>query len=385
MPTRSKRDLTNNQEDCPNYMKIHDYIPEKINKIDEYKPNTDKYRIRLDANECPFQPSDAMLEEFAEAVKNIEFNRYPDPTASELIELISDTYHIFTENLVVGNGSDELISLICGGLTEPGDRVTVAVPDFSMYEFYSTLNQAEVIRFVKDETNELDLDELSAFVNENGSKIVILSNPCNPTGYCKNILEIQKFIIRTKALVVIDEAYNEFSYIKSSIFEKAGAYDNLIVLKTLSKAYGMAAIRLGIAAANENIIKAIKKIKSPYNVNTVTQELAKIVIRRRAEVEERARIITAETSRLFNMLNNIECKSFQTIYPTCANFVLVKMTDSKQAVDLTEGLKECGIAIRCFEKSGCIRVSCGNPAENNELIDVMKQVLSEMEGTNVRA
>lgn len=383
MPTRSKKGFFDEPEECPNYLKVRNYVPERVSKLDEYVPNTADYKIRLDANECPFNPTPEIIEEFAEAVKKIQFNRYPDPMATELLETISDAYHILTENLVVGNGSDELISLICGGFTDPGDKVVVAVPDFSMYEFYSALNGAEVIRYNKDEKNNFDLDELSKFSNEIGAKIVIFSNPCNPTGYCKPAIEIEKFIIRTEALVVLDEAYNEFSYIKSSIFNKAGAFDNLIVLKTLSKAYGMAAIRLGIAAANVNIISAIRKIKSPYNVNSLTQELAKIIIKHKPEIDERAEKIKKETSCLYNLIDGIRCRSFEAVYPTCANFVLVKMTSPEIARALTDELKERGIAIRCFEKSSSIRVSCGTHEENEILAAEMADSLKKLEGIDV--
>lgn len=354
------------------------YIPQKVADIDEYSPNTGTYRIRLDANECPYSPTSEMLDEFVEALRRIEFNRYPDPIASDLLKEISKSYKIPVDNLVVGNGSDELISLICGGLTEPDDGVTVALPDFSMYEFYSSLAGTRVFHHFKDESNELDLDKLSDFVNETGSKIVIFSNPCNPTGDCKSRVDIERFVNNTDALVIVDEAYNEFSNIESSIFESAGDFDNLIVLKTLSKAYGMAGIRLGIAASTPEIIGALRKIKSPYNVNAVTQELARVIVSHRPEIEKRAEMIAAETKQLYNMLCEIDSQFIQKVFRTQANFILIKMSSGWAAAELTRRLAEAGIAIRCFEKSGCIRISCGTSSENQTVYCEIVKILKDM-------
>ena len=355
------------------------YIPQKIAKLDEYLPNTDEYRIRVDANECPFAPTEKMLERITEAVRRVDFNRYPDPFATKLIEAISKSYDISTENLVVGNGSDELISLICTGMTDPCDVVTVAVPDFSMYEFYSSLGGAAVEHYVKDDSMDIDLDELSDYSNKKKSKILILSNPCNPTGLCKSAEEIERFVRNTDALVVIDEAYNEFCEFESSIFAKAGKFDNLIVLKTLSKAYGMAAIRLGIAASNKEIISAIRKFKSPYNVNTVTQEIARIAVENREEIAERTKLIVSETQRIYKIFSNVHSKFIKKVYPTHANFVLIALDLPETAVKVTESMKKSGIAIRCFAKNGQIRISCGTPDENEVVTSEFVKILKELE------
>ncbi len=355
------------------------YIPRKVDEIEEYVPNKDKCAIRLDANECPFLPSETMMREIEDAVRKIEFNRYPDPMAESLLAEISKSYGIPTDELVVGNGSDELISLICSGLTEPDDVVTVAVPDFSMYEFYSSLGGAKVVRFQKDDSNDIDLAELSDFSNKNRSKILIFSNPCNPTGTCKSLAEIADFVKKTDALVVVDEAYNEFCSFESSIFDKVGEFDNLIVLKTLSKAYGMAAIRLGIAASNKTIISALRKIKSPYNVNSLTQEIARIAVSHRGEIEARARLIAAETRKMYHKLEEIDSALIVNVYKTESNFVFVRMISSEIAINLTKKLKERSIAIRCFAANSCVRISCGTPEENKTVVAEIVKILKEME------
>ena len=354
------------------------YIPQKVAKLDEYSPVSGSFKIRLDANESPFPPTPEILDEFTNALKSIEFNRYPDPLATELLKEISNSYHIPTNCLVVGNGSDELISLICGGLTEPDESVTVALPDFSMYEFYSSLSGARVFHYFKDENNVLDLERLSDFANENRSKIVIFSNPCNPTGECESREEIINFVRSTDSLVIVDEAYNEFSNMDSGIFEIADKFENLIVLKTLSKAYGMAAIRLGIAASNPKIISALRKIKSPYNVNAVTQEFARIIITHRAEIEKRAKLISGEMTKMRDMLLKADLPFVKKIFSTQANFVLIEMESSELAVELTNRLAENGIAIRCFAKNASIRISCGTSSENYAVYCEIVKILNNI-------
>ena len=355
------------------------FIPKKVLELDEYVPNSGDFRIRLDANECPFLPTPEIMSELADALKSIEFNRYPDPLATDLLKALSDSYHIPIDELVVGNGSDELISLICGGLTEPGDNVTVALPDFSMYEFYSSLSGAHVVHYYKDENNALDLDKLSSFVNEKRSKIVIFSNPCNPTGDCKSRDEIINFVHKTNALVIVDEAYSEFSEIDSAIFGTAGQFENLIVLKTLSKAYGMAAIRLGIASSNHVVISALRKIKSPYNVNTISQVFARIIVSHRDEIEERAKLISGETQKLCDMLAGIDSLFVKKVFRTQANFILVELNSTETAINLTKMLAEAGIAIRCFASKACVRISCGTNSENYAVYYEIVKILKKME------
>ena len=367
------------QNDVTNAQKAARFIPQKVAKLDEYAPNSGNFRIRLDANECPFSPTPEIMAEFSDALKSIEFNRYPDPLASDLLKAVSDSYHIPADELVVGNGSDELISLICGGLTEPDDNVTVALPDFSMYEFYSSLAGACVVHYYKDESNTLDLDKLSSFANEKRSKIVIFSNPCNPTGDCKSRDEIINFVRNTDSLIIVDEAYSEFSEIDSGIFEAAGRFENLIVLKTLSKAYGMAAIRLGIASSNREVISALRKIKSPYNVNTISQVFARIIVSHRDEIEERAKLISGETQKLRNMLAGIESPLVKKVFRTHANFILVELNSSETAVNLTKMLADAGIAIRCFASQACVRISCGTDAENYAAYCEIVKILRIME------
>ena len=351
------------------------YITEKIEKLDEYLPNTAEYNIRLDANESPFIPSDKILNEFKSAIDKIEFNRYPDPYATELIEKFAKIYDVLPDNVVAGNGSDELISLICNGFCEAGMIAAVAIPDFSMYEFYSDLAGARVERYKKNDTLDLNMDEFGEFIKENKANIAIFSNPCNPTGKIVSRAELIKFIESTEALVIVDEAYMEFADKSESVIDLAQKYDNLIVLKTLSKAFGSAALRLGFAISNLELIKAIKKIKSPYNVNTISQVLGKIILENQDEITSNVKQIRENVKYLYDKLSSIASDIFESIYQPKTNFVLMKMSDSKFGVEIFEYLKVKKIAIRCMSGGKYLRISAGKKDEIDAVIGEIEDYL----------
>ena len=351
-------------------------LPKKVQDIEEYRPNLAPCRIRLDANESPFLPSKAILDELANAVFSMDFNRYPDPYASDLIAAFAKIYNVDPQNVVAGNGSDELISLICSGLIEPGDTVSVVLPDFSMYEFYSSLAGANMVRFVKSETFEVNYETLLAEVKKNGSKIVILSNPCNPTGWVAKREEVTKFVRSFEGIAVIDEAYMEFSPENESVLDLAAGCENLIVLKTMSKAFGAAALRLGFAITNDVLASTIRKIKSPYNVNSVSQTFGKIILEHHAEIETHIRELKENTIYLRDQLAKIENSSIVRICPTAANFVYIKLASQELAADVKTRLMEQSIAIRCMSSGGYIRVTAGKRDEIDEFIHKFREVLS---------
>ena len=348
------------------------YITEKIEKIDEYLPNLDQFNIRLDSNESPFYPSEKVLSEFKRAIDNIEFNRYPDPFATDLIKEFAAVYNILPENIVAGDGSDELISLICNGFCEDGITAAVAMPDFSMYEFYSSFAGANVEKYYKDNTLELNLDKFAEFIKEKNAKIAIFSNPCNPTGKIVNRSALIEFIENTEALIIVDEAYMEFADKSESVIDLVAKYDNLIVLKTLSKAFGSAAMRLGFAISNIDIIKAIKKIKSPYNVNTISQIFGKIILENQSEISAKVEVIRENVKYLYNKLCVIDTDKIQTIFESKTNFVLIEMTESEIGKALFEYLKVKKIAIRCMSGGKYLRISAGK-------IEEIDAVISEIE------
>lgn len=350
---------------------IEKLIPEKIKKLEAYSPNLTPVAVRLDANESPFIPSKAVLDELSAAVYGIDFNRYPDPYATDLVSAFCKVFSLDTKNVVAGNGSDELISIIVSGLLEAGDSVTVAMPDFSMYAFYSYLAGAREIRFEKTELFEIDFDKLTASVNENSSKLVMFSNPCNPTGWCAKRADVERFISSVDAIVVVDEAYMEFSRESESVMDLIGRYDNLIVLKTMSKAFGSAGLRLGFMCAGEVLCEAVKKIKSPYNVNTVSQVFGRIILSHYDEIKSNIKTVRENAGYLKSELSKLDSPHIARIYDTSANFVFMDISSAEKAAKIKESLMKKGVAIRCMGHR--LRITAGTREECDIFLTKFKE------------
>lgn len=343
---------------------MNKYIPEKINSLDEYIPDNASYRIRVDANESPFLPSATMMADMRAAFEEIPFNRYPDSTASALVAEYAKIYGVDENCVVAGNGSDELISVISQTFLSPGDKVMVVLPDFSMYEFYAKIGGAEIVRYTKHDDFEIDFSEVSREVAEKSIKMVIFSNPCNPTGRCYPKADIENFVSRTDALIVVDEAYMEFCESDNGIINDYEKYENLIVLKTLSKAFGLAAMRCGFAVGQAELISAIKKVKSPYNVNTATQRVAAAALRHYEEIKENTAVMISERKKLSSALYEMAERYGFKVYESDTNFVFAELGDAAQKV--YSALKDNSIKIRCMGKY--IRVTASFKEETDEVI-----------------
>lgn len=340
------------------------FIPRKINLIEEYIPQSDDAEIILDANESPFPASDSLLKEITAIAENMKFTRYPDSLASEPVREFAKVYGINESCVVMGNGSDELISVIETGFLTSEDKIVVVVPDFSMYSFYGSIAGAEVIKYVKSGDFGIDFDELGRLCDESKAKIVIFSNPCNPTSRAYMRDEILKFTDSHELIVIADEAYMEFCRDGCSVLYDTEKRENLIVLKTLSKAFGMAAIRAGFAVTNADIASAIKKIKSPYNTSTFTQKTAAAVLRRFDEMKSNAEVIIKNRNKLYTELVEIAKNQHFEVYPSDTNFILVKAGDRSR--EIYENLLKKKIRIRFMGEY--LRITAGSESECEALI-----------------
>lgn len=351
------------------------WIPERIRRLEAYQPAEGECAIRLDANESPFAPTDEMRKAFAAALNEVQFQRYPEPAASGLISAYSEKYRLPPELIVAGNGSDELISLICTAFLLPGDRMAVTAPDFSMYAFYGNLAGAEMVTFEKDRDLCIDSEKLVRFVKENRVRLLIFSNPCNPTGRLLSRKEVYTVVRETEALVVVDEAYMEFCEEGESVLPLIGGgeHPNLIVLKTLSKAYGFAAARIGFAVGERAIAEAIRKVKSPYNLNAVSQKLGEVMLSFSETAKKNIHVIKENRSALERALTKGEGDGAYRLYPSATNFVLLRFKDtangtgSERAKEMFESLKREGILVR-YILGDCLRITAGTEKENDALL-----------------
>ncbi len=347
---------------------------EKVRRLEPYEPIKGNYRIRLDANESFYSMPEELLAEIHDIVNKTDFNRYPDPMATELIKSFSDFYGIDPDTVTATNGSDEMLYLLASAMLKRNSTVVVADPDFSMYNFYSFLSENKVISYGKTELMNIRIDDLIKTVKDNNADMVIFSNPCNPTGQGISAEDARKLVNSVDCLVVLDEAYMDFW--DQPLLSEAADHDNLIVLKTASKAVGCAAIRLGFAVANKTITNALRAVKSPYNVNTLSQKIGACVYRHKELLAERRSTIIKNTADLYKAFVELKEKydlRFDIAEP-CTNFVFVR---TELAGDIFNYLLDNGIAVRFFGSAGALRVTAGSKEENAEVMRYIEKYIIE--------
>lgn len=346
-------------------------LNKKLRNLNPYEPITGDYQIRLDANESFINISDKITGELGEAIAKLPFNRYPDPYASKLVSAFANLYNVDKECITAGNGSDELISIIAGCFLEKGDKVLTFTPDFSMYDFYSHLYELEVVSLEKDDNLEIDVDAAISYINRHNIRAVMLSNPCNPTSIGLAREKTLHLIKSVNSLVVLDEAYMDFW--DESLIDVASKYDNLILLRTCSKAIGLASLRLGFAIANPKLTKALRAAKSPYNVNGISQAMGEIILKDREFLQQSINEIIRSRDTLYKGLKSICAKSqkITRVFETRTNFIFIQ-TDF--ANEIYEQLLLMSISIR--KMGGYIRISCGSEEENEKVIDAFSKILS---------
>ncbi len=347
----------------------------KVRELEPYEPISGTYRVRLDANESFFDMPDEIRGEIRDIIDRTAFNRYPDPTAKKLNEAFASYYKISPDNVTATNGSDEMLYLLASAMLQKGSRVVVTDPDFSMYAFYSFLSENEILTYRKDEYLNIDVDALISFIKENKADMLIFSNPCNPTGCGIKAEDARKLVDSVgDCLVVLDEAYMDFW--DQSLISEAADHDNLIVLKTASKAVGCAALRLGFAVANKTITRALRAVKSPYNVNSLSQAIGECIYRHVDMLEKSRDEIIKSRSELYKGLYGLilNYKLTSSIYMPCANFVFMK---DENAGDMFRYLLSEGIAVRYFKNAGALRITAGTDEENTELLAALERYIHE--------
>jgi histidinol-phosphate aminotransferase len=342
---------------------IQSLIRENIKNIQPYSSARDEFTessselVFLDANENPFENG---------------VNRYPDPQQQAVKEQLSEIKNIATENILLGNGSDEILDLIFRTFCEPNvDNIIILPPTYGMYKVLANIN-AVAIKEVELTTDFQPKTQTILLAANPTSKILFLCSPNNPTGNSFSRVQVEKILKQFKGVVVIDEAYIDFSE-QESWLNRLEEFPNLIIAQTLSKAYGMAGIRLGVCYASKEIIKVLNSIKPPYNVNALTQQKALERLNNIEEVQNEIEQIKTQKELLIVALKSIDF--IEKIYPSNANFLLIKVDN---ATERYQQLIENGIVVRNRTNEplceNCLRISVGTVIENKWLIEVLKEL-----------
>ena len=313
-------------------------------------------RVFLDANENPY---------------NKPLNRYPDPLQEELKQRLAKVKGVPAESIFLGNGSDEAIDLVYRCFCEPAtDNVVAIEPTYGMYKVCADINDVEYRPVLLDEHYQTSADKLLKACDDR-TKVIWICSPNNPTGNSITREEIEKVVDAFQGLVVVDEAYSDFSSQKPMRTELA-QHPNLIVLNTMSKAWGCAAIRLGMAFASKEVIELFNKVKYPYNINLLTQQQALEMLENPYDVEKWVSMLLQERKRLIEAFKLLP--TCEEVFPTDANFFLAKMTDAQAIYDY---LVDRGIIVRNRSRVSlclnCLRITIGTKSENNELLAALRQ------------
>lgn len=324
---------------------------------DEFKGEASVY---LDANENAFgSPLDKA------------YNRYPDPMQYQVKMRLSEIKGVPARNIFLGNGSDEAIDILFRAFCNPGvDNVILVPPTYGMYEVSANINDVEARKVPLTEEYQLNLEGISEAIDKN-TKLIFICSPNNPTGNSIDRDDIETLLANFNGIVVVDEAYINFSRQKTFIQELT-EYANLVVMQTLSKAWGLAGLRIGMAFASEEIIEVMNRVKPPYNINEASQELALKALQNTDLVNLWIKELLAERDKLVLKLKDFEF--VLDIYPSDANFILVKTTDANGIYNF---LVQHGIIVRNRTKvelcEGALRITIGTPDENQKLLETLQQ------------
>ena len=319
-----------------------------------------KASVYLDANENAFGST---LQE--------QFNRYPDPLQWQLKFQLARIKGVPAENIFVGNGSDEVIDLAYRIFCEPGkDNVIICPPTYGMYEVSADINNVEIKKVPLTAGFQLNVDAVLEAIDAN-SKLLFICSPNNPTGNNMRRADVELLLNNFPGIIVIDEAYINYSDQKTFIQELT-EYPNLIVMQTLSKAWGLAALRLGLAYASLDLINLFNKVKPPYNINLASQQLAAEALQHTETVNNWIRLAVTERERLAEKLASFSM--VEKVYPSNGNFLLCKV---KEADALYQYLAKNEVVVRNRSREpqceGCLRITVGTPVENNMLIELIEK------------
>lgn len=342
---------------------MNNLVRKNIQQLEPYSCARDEFKGRpahvfLDANESPY---------------NGPWNRYPDPLQEALKAKLAPVKGVKPEQMFLGNGSDEAIDLVYRVFCEPKvDNVVAIAPSYGMYEVCANINDVEYRKVMLEaETFKMDANDMLKACDEH-TKVIWICSPNNPTGNDMDRVEVKKILDTFSGIVVVDEAYGDFSPLRS-MRELIVHYPRLIVLNTFSKAWESAGVRLGIACANEEIIALFNKVKYPYNVNILTQEYAMKLLDDGLRLDSHRREILRERESMWHALNELRC--VHKIYPTAANFFLVNVADANGIYNY---LVERGIVVRNRNRvqlcEGCLRITIGTKDENNELLGALRSI-----------
>jgi histidinol-phosphate aminotransferase len=351
---------------------MSDIIRPEIRALKAYHVADPGDMIKLDAMENPYHMTESLQDEWLSLVRQAEINRYPDPSAQALSKILVEYMEVPENNsIVLGNGSDELIQMMAMAVAQPGRKIMAPEPGFVMYQMIAKFSAMEYLGVPLQADFSLDMPAMLKAIKEQQPTLIFLAYPNNPTGNLFAEEDIVEILKASEGLVVVDEAYHPFAC--TSFMSRLGEFDNLLVMRTVSK-MGLAGLRLGLLAGPEKWISEFDKVRLPYNINILTQVTAEFALKHSDVFEKQATLIREQRDWLFDELQSFS--QFQ-VFPSRANFILLRVL-SGDATLIFECLKEQGVLIKNMHPAGgvlsqCLRITVGTAEENQALISALDE------------
>jgi histidinol-phosphate aminotransferase len=354
---------------------MKNYLREDLKDFKPYDADEKPCRYKMDANESPWDLPSVIRKALAEElIEGSGFNRYPDSNATQLRKAIGEYWGLSHDQIVIGAGSDELIQIILTGFVEKGDRVLMPVPSFGMYRVFTLMAGGIPMEAPLGEGYKYDIHSYDSALSKGMPKVIFICSPNNPTGNTIDPKGLKDFIKGFPGIVVVDEAYGEFT--RDTMIRWTEELPNLLVLRTFSKAFGLAGLRVGYSVSSRELADQINRVKPPYNVNSFSQKAAIKILENKDIIKGRVDRILEERERVYRALDKI--KDIQ-VYPSEANFLLIKVPCGDA---VWQGLYDKGILTRNFSNNpylkDCLRVTVAQKEANDSFLKALEEVLGQL-------
>ncbi|KXG77211.1 histidinol-phosphate transaminase [Thermotalea metallivorans] len=350
---------------------MNNLIKDAVRSLRPYKTGQKVLNVKLDANESPYAIFHEIKDDFLEMIGKAVFHRYPDSDSVQLRKALANYTNVKKENIICGNGSDEIIQMIVHSFIDKDDCIVIHKPTFSMYQIFTQMVGGKTIEVPCLEGFGIDIGGIIEGANKNKAKVIFLCNPNNPTGATLSRDAIMEILMNTKALVVVDEAYYEF--FGETVVPLVREWKRLVVLRTLSKAFGLAGLRIGYGIAHEETMEILYRVKPPYNLNILSQAAGEFIMKEINRIQPYIQRIKLERDYLAEELSKVENIK---VFPSAANFLWIQV---KGAREVAKAMEEKGIGIKIFsngpELENFIRITVGSRYENDQLLEMLRGVV----------
>jgi histidinol-phosphate aminotransferase len=353
---------------------VQQWVRPEIRELTAYHVPEVGDLVKLDAMENPYTWPETVVEQWLAVLRNVTLNRYPDPGAQVLKERLRTAMNVpEAMDVLLGNGSDELIQIIAMAVSSPGRVILAPDPTFVMYRMIANFTGMDYIGVPLQADFSLDMDAMLSAIEQYNPAVVFISYPNNPTGNLFNRQQIERLVQQSRGLVVVDEAYHAFA--QNSFMQELGRYDNVVVMRTVSK-MGLAGLRLGLLAGPKQWLAEFDKVRLPYNINILTQVSAKFALDNSDVLERQTQKIRQDRDTLFNQMRQV---AGIKVYPSQANFLLFRVADGR-GPEVFNKLKADGVLIKNLHGAhallnDCLRVTVGTAEENKQFLDVLSDII----------